>query len=1555
MAADSSVAEKLDLDMVSRKASNASESFDPNKPVTKRYEEIHARLERLREMVEETKNTARQMTEVQGMSAAPSEAVPPVTATITPRPSAPAAKAPVQAATSENSTATRPAVPPIAPPREGNPVRATVGRPGAAAPTSFRPREVPPKAQPNIGSPAAATAAASAAAVAARKLVEAAKNSAAPIRPAANTSQAGTQNQAASQTATASVPVSMADVQKWKKLSKKKDLGAIYKVLPDIGIWATGAWLAGAVLYLGGEVGWANVLNMPAHQLGSVIAGIAAPIALIWMGVNYLRRHQDIKEQMAPLMAQIDQLINPNKAIEARIDAVADGLRRQANELITATQQVEKTLNHVRDGLRTDMEKMVEYAGLTGKHLEQASTSMANRTTQLARMTEQMHGRLATFEEHAKSGSERLDQSVNDMMSKAQGATDKLERQSNNIIAALHAANMRMVRTADDLDSRIGQIANFADQTAARFGGIAAEFARHGAVVDTAGQVMREQLTASQEQFAGQLTDMGSAISNFATLGSNLTGAVTGFRDAAEHVVVEASQQINKYTETMQTRLETTVKLMAEAMDERLHQSQASLDRSIGTTVSKVTTLDRMMAQRLEELQTVLTDAADETPRMVESILNDTTRRLLDMDTRFGNSGAHIADQLKTLERNIDVRLQAMGIIAERMSEDATDSMKQSMISIFNELQEIQEQFTGSARDTNSNLKTFHNDLAQTIEALGHVARRATDRTVERILMLNAGVSQRIMDLRETAETAASAGRETAVALTQHIGMAREVNDQISQATTRMVSASTGAAADLRDASGQAMAQAEIVSHVIGREAQLLRTATADAAASLDDAGSTLEMARSQLYASVSATAQLITDIVRDLQSQQNNFDATTQSSAQTHAAMYQEIMRLRDVTQALNGQLKSTALATDERAQEIRGLTTRLGEVTLGMKAAIQSGQAGLNDSADRLENIGSGTRDALMAQSTKLADIAEQIALRSYSIANSFEKQQREIQQNATQGAATIETMVEKMRDGVAAISLSAESSARDLDWLCRHIQSAGEAVEYMGEQAQDAMNRAREAMVVSEASLQRSTSSARLNLSELAARYSAEGVRVNGISGDLAQSYDSAIKRLESLGHELAGQSFLTFDTLSELGTLFDARIAQLRDGGDLANSQLNNAVEAIERNHQALITTADMASQQLAEINNQLAQTQQSTDMSTDHARTRVEAVRRELSAYAQDLMMMVAQASGQIDAAAAGFGAKADAVRGAANENINLMGEMGARVRGEIETLVRLVNEAMQPEGGVLNAAVDRLRQQSEALMRQTQQSFQEMERYSARAVQSAQTIEQKAGRAAQQVQTAGAQFTRQGEQMAAVGQEAAKRIARASQVVQDQTQNMKSVSERAAAVMAGSGQQVQQILANITQQLTQIERANTQAGETVQRLTQSENRARRDVFLNTAKFIVEGLNSLAIDLTRVLDAQEAARVWAEFSKGDTGAFTRRFVQMRDDIPMQRLRQRYENDNEFRTYVARYFRQFEELFEQAIATDHNDLLATTLTTSDVGKLYTYLAGALGHNKLKARAA
>ena len=64
------------------------------------------------------------------------------------------------------------------------------------------------------------------------------------------------------------------------------------------------------------------------------------------------------------------------------------------------------------------------------------------------------------------------------------------------------------------------------------------------------------------------------------------------------------------------------------------------------------------------------------------------------------------------------------------------------------------------------------------------------------------------------------------------------------------------------------------------------------------------------------------------------------------------------------------------------------------------------------------------------------------------------------------------------------------------------------------------------------------------------------------------------------------------------------------------------------------------------------------------------------------------------------------------------------------------------------------------------------------------------------------------------------------------------------------------------------------------------------------------------------------------------------------MPIDRMRKKFADDTEFRTYVQRFLRQFEDLFEQAVANDQGDLLGAVFASSDVGRLYGLLCQAAG---------
>jgi methionine synthase I (cobalamin-dependent) len=116
-------------------------------------------------------------------------------------------------------------------------------------------------------------------------------------------------------------------------------------------------------------------------------------------------------------------------------------------------------------------------------------------------------------------------------------------------------------------------------------------------------------------------------------------------------------------------------------------------------------------------------------------------------------------------------------------------------------------------------------------------------------------------------------------------------------------------------------------------------------------------------------------------------------------------------------------------------------------------------------------------------------------------------------------------------------------------------------------------------------------------------------------------------------------------------------------------------------------------------------------------------------------------------------------------------------------------------------------------------------------------------------------------------------------------------------------------------------------------------------FARTAGLLIEALNSTAIDVAKIFSNEVTDEEWKTYLRGDRGIFTRRAVKLLDRTDANAIVQRYNEDGEFRDQVNRYIHDFEALLRRVMATREGTPIATTMLSSDTGKLYVALAQAI----------
>jgi hypothetical protein len=109
---------------------------------------------------------------------------------------------------------------------------------------------------------------------------------------------------------------------------------------------------------------------------------------------------------------------------------------------------------------------------------------------------------------------------------------------------------------------------------------------------------------------------------------------------------------------------------------------------------------------------------------------------------------------------------------------------------------------------------------------------------------------------------------------------------------------------------------------------------------------------------------------------------------------------------------------------------------------------------------------------------------------------------------------------------------------------------------------------------------------------------------------------------------------------------------------------------------------------------------------------------------------------------------------------------------------------------------------------------------------------------------------------------------------------------------------------------------------------------------------IESLDSLAVDIARMIDHEEAADLWDRYKHGERNVFTRKLYTMQGQQAFEEIRRKYRGDRDFMRTVDRYIAEFERLLEEVSRDDRGQVVARTYLTSETGKVYTMLAHAAG---------
>ena len=1150
---------------------------------------------------------------------------------------------------------------------------------------------------------------------------------------------------------------------------------AQFKIMHTAGVLLTAVWVGLSIGYVHSVMGWGTLAELQPHQLGGFLAGVMAPLALLWMMLAYLQRGSDIQMYANALRAELQAMIFPSEERAQAVHKDIEELCRQAVELSTASQSVMKSIHRARMGLRHEMKELVGASHKTEAHVIKITETLNERSQKLLGLTDEIEKRTGAIGEKSGEGITAWEKAADTITAKAEDIEKALAQSADGLLKSADAAKEKAASISSGLGEQATTLKKAVDDVAERLDGISTKFDGHKTSLLQATEKVESKTDALGASLEKHLQEVDAVTSRAAesmqkagaTIDTNREALVTGADKLAEQAQAIADTIKGSLT-SVQDAVDTIEErggAMSETLEKRAKTLQDTVE-NVSVKAREIDTIGKDSAGRLEEAMTVAVSGA-------ESI------------------GSAVRRAIESLSRATQQAQAQAGDLVVKTTQNITD------------LNTASEKNVGSIREIVSLLETSRDHIEKaTTMADEQVAKlsSAVDEQVERINMAQVSLTERVENVRD----ALSGPLSTLVKAVQDADIK---HDLIAQTLDKRV-------AELDDASARANDNAEKIRDMLREQAKDIST---------------------------------------------------------------------------LSGQIAGHSRAINEQMLQQKSV---LSEQVVKTLSEIEIVHRTLDE------------------KSTRLAQVADQATGKIASLSGHIESRCGEVSNGTQTVIADLEKLDGKLEGRVASMKESTSTATQAVADITAALTNSAEKVEPIYrkavEQAQDAQ------------------------------------VRFEALRG----SFDTLTN--------------VKMEKLQTVGDVFDERLQSLKAGTDDASRILTVASDALRERVEDIDTASKAASERLHDIDRKLKGQTEDIHLTTDQALLKIETVQRAINDQFHELTTLVAEAMAQLKNAGDGFVREAgtveeradeitekitkaggiammqsDKLRGASSETMRLTETLVTQVEKQAESLLKGAQDSLSQLKQAGEGFALRAREIEEAM----KASLSTTKDYGLQLDRQADAVAEASARTADRISEAVGTLTTTADQVGNSAQTVSSQIVKARELLDDQSERLITVSKDAITA-------AEEAAGSFGRQSNALFKAAQEAAAQADKIREGGLRQQRESFMGAAKFVVESLHSIAVDITRMLDGEVQERTWKAYQKGDVAAFTRRLVEMGDRLPLDKVRAKFADDTEFRTYVSRYIRQFEEIYEQAVTNDHGNLLTSTFASSDIGKLYGVLCDATG---------
>jgi Apolipoprotein A1/A4/E domain len=1356
--------------------------------------------------------------------------------------------------------------------------------------------------------------------------------------------------------------------------------------------------------YTDNEVRIRALLQDIAHQRDNLV-GQAEQVRSAISGVQIDLRH-DIALISDAIASRVDEVAKSiTGALEERGAHITGALSHAGDNMILALgerggdllDRLEEASAETTRAVLDASERLTASLNFKTGHVHDEFVDLADRVHEM--LNERLDRITGEFEQRSSTIvdgiSDRTEQVHDSLKNSSDSLLLELELRSGDLVNKIDEAGNRLAtrilssgdKASDALDVTVNSlVAKVVSQTETAHDSLSLQIGAFDELVKNQGSELAEKFARDSGTLGALIT---RHISEFDRTVKTFGGEIV---ERMGQRTQDIAESLKTYVDNFDTRLTSNGGEITASLDQRLAQFETTLQGS-------VTTLDSSLDNKLKSLEQTFDARARSVTETIDSRLGSLSSSLTDgaaqtiqsIDSRLTLLTATMTDGTAQAIEAIDHRIANVTSTIDGRSSQLTDTITARFQEIH---QGIETRVGAIANDIDTRVAQFEDLLGSRVEAVaGRIessGRQASDDLMARAEMLSSGIKSHVEDAErsltnlvvntsETIQTGARAAQQSLLSVSSDVGAqlkltSGEVERALTAVGTSAVSSILTSARDaqttLVSASGDAATQIKSLAADVERTLSAAGSATANTilngareaqttlvTASSDAAGHVKSLAADVERTLSAVGADTAASILGSAREAQSSLTATSADAASQIRAISTDIERsLSTVTAKTTDNIQTSAqnaqnslvAASNEVSAKVKSTSAEIERSVLGASSAFGSSMTGKTDEivnhvqqqTDRLSQMIDGKRGTLVeALAGKTNQLTLEIDRVTSDALKSIETRSQSFSQsmlgNGTDVARTITSAGELATGAVTKSLKELEHASRTAIEQSRQVSIA--AVTEMQETSKvlrtdtvALFERLREGNIL----LQEVLTGAHDNLNSLERALVTRVADFVSAMNDVTSRNGTATQTLEDQLSIFNSKTAKALDDLGSLSGQFDTHGRVLVEAATMVEqSNRNTSASVAERKAtlESLVTTIDLRT---ADLDQRLSRFTSLLDESLAAAEER-----------ARDIARVVAETAG---AGSAAISRQFEAVRSASEDEhqqtVNSMHQIYQQTTQEADAMFKQSAEKFGTLVQSMKQMTSEMHHELEATRNELRRGVLEMPQEAAEST----------------------------AQMRKVIVDQIEALAELNRIVAHHGRGLDVVSSGRASVQ----RQEEPVLATVGGRNDARGSASSlpppDLGGPVSRRTEAppvspaSTDGGRDGWLSDLLSRTDAagggnqaprgrapqqgggnpLESLSLDIGRLMDRNLAAEMWDRYQRGESKAFNKRLYTPAGQKAFDEVARKYRADRGFKQTVDRYITEFERLLDEVAREDRGPQALRGHLTSETGLVYTLLAHAAG---------